>query len=424
MKFLFLLTLICFICFNFLSGCIQNKPLTQAQYNCPFLNEESAKKYRTTSRFLIFNRRKWGYINPTGKIVIKPQFNYAENFFGERAAFKDSNGKFGYIDLNGKVIIPAQFEEANLFLEKRAAVKKNGKWGFINPEGFFILKPEFEEVTRFFEGRAAVRKDKEWNYIDLDGKLISQTEFFRASNFSEGLAAVVFQSQDEYQEGFIDYNGDLILKLKNFELDFSIFAAPRFTNGLSPVYRLSSFSLLNEIFTGEQEKKWGFIDKNGRKVVPLKYDSVSPSFSECLTSITLNGKKGLVNNLGKIILEPKYESIREFSEGLARIKVNQKYGYIDKTGRVIIEPQFYDATNFEEGLASVQISENGKWGSIDRTGRIVIKPQFDDSLYFTNGLAGAEDDKKFGYIDRTGKFVWFSYYSESENSKNSKEFSW
>jgi hypothetical protein len=52
----------------------------------------------------------------------------------------------------------------------------------------------------------------------------------------------------------------------------------------------------------------------------------------------------------------------------------------------------------------------GKWGYIDRTGKFIIRPQFDEALNmeFSNGLARVKIDGKWGYINKTGKFVWKS----------------
>ncbi|MEJ1933162.1 WG repeat-containing protein, partial [Nostoc sp. NIES-2111] len=60
---------------------------------------------------------------------------------------------------------------------------------------------------------------------------------------------------------------------------------------------------------------------------------------------------------------------------------------------------------FSEGLASVK-TESGKWGFINRQGNIVIKPQFDEVSNFSFGLARVRIGKKYGYIDKYGKYVW------------------
>jgi hypothetical protein len=71
-------------------------------------------------------------------------------------------------------------------------------------------------------------------------------------------------------------------------------------------------------------------------------------------------------------------------EGLVSIEVNGLYGFEDEMGRVVIEPKFAWLDYFSNGMARFNTSRHrdGKWGFIDRTGKTVIPPQFDDAQDF------------------------------------------
>lgn len=75
---------------------------------------------------------------------------------------------------------------------------------------------------------------------------------------------------------------------------------------------------------------------------------------------------------------------------------NQDIAVIDQEG--IVYP-------FSEGLAAVMKDYNGKYGYIDKTDKFVIKPIFDDAQNFKNGLALISINNKQAYINKTGKFV-------------------
>lgn len=65
-------------------------------------------------------------------------------------------------------------------------------------------------------------------------------------------------------------------------------------------------------------------------------------FSEELAPVRFrkNGKKGFIDNKGKIVIEPKYDLVvTPFRDGLALVKSNGQYIYIDKTGKVIWAPR-------------------------------------------------------------------------------------
>ena len=73
-----------------------------------------------------------------------------------------------------------------------------------------------------------------------------------------------------------------------------------------------------------------------------KYDSVG-LFHEGLAYVQLGddktGKWGFVNTQGKEVIPLKYDNAGFFSEGLAIVKLNGKIGYVDKEGN-----EYWDMT--------------------------------------------------------------------------------
>src|SRR5262249_38793674 len=111
----------------------------------------------------------YGYIDSTGKLVIKSQF-YTMGFSDGLAAVLIYD-KWGYIDKTGKMVIEPKFEyKPNIinqdFSEGLAAVGIKGKWGFIDKTGKIAIEPQFDYATRFFEGLSAVSIKGKWGFID------------------------------------------------------------------------------------------------------------------------------------------------------------------------------------------------------------------------------------------------------------------
>lgn len=46
-----------------------------------------------------------------------------------------------------------------------------------------------------------------------------------------------------------------------------------------------------------------------------------------------------------------------------------------------------------------------KFGYIDKTGKYVIEPQFDHAREFAEGIALIEIAGKYGYVDKVGKYI-------------------
>ena len=93
------------------------------------------------------------------------------------------SSKFGFINKSGKVVIPPQFDYADDFKNGFAIVRvgdsSTGKLGFIDKTGTFVVNPVLEadgilNVFDFTEGLAAVRIGREasglWGYIKAPAK--------------------------------------------------------------------------------------------------------------------------------------------------------------------------------------------------------------------------------------------------------------
>jgi methyl coenzyme M reductase subunit D len=207
-------------------------------------------------------------------------------------------------------------------------------------------------------------------------------------------------------------------------------------------------------------KKWGYVNKRGKKVIPFKYE-FAMEFCEGLAAVNLGGelkravissemslihidviggKWGYIDETGKEVISFKYDKASGFHESLAIVGLNGKYGFIDKTGNEVM-PCKYDSIYltstttygagvrttelmvsgftiskmdehlmssttqiFSEGLAAVRL--NGKWGHVDKTGQEIISCKYDDKIgNFSNNMAQVKSDGKWGYIDQTGQEI-------------------
>lgn len=173
------------------------------------------------------------------------------------------------------------------------------------------------------------------------------------------------------------------------------------------------------LFIITQNGKKGFINERGKVVIKPQF-SWGYGFSERLARVKggSDDKYGYIDKKGNFVIEPQFQLAYDFSEGLARVRLHGgKYGYIDKTGKVAIETQFDRADDFSEGLAKINIGGRwkrravmefvgGKYGYIDKTGKTVISnPTFEDARDFSEGLARVMIDGRWGYIDKTGEMV-------------------
>ncbi|SAL87411.1 KWG Leptospira [Caballeronia arvi] len=333
---------------------------------------------------------KWGFIDRTGSLVIKPQFNpgqaqYNAKFADGLAAVNFQPGgdgaRWGFIDKRGAVVINPQFDgdyyTPPFFSEGRAAIKVGARYGYIDKTGSFVIAPMFDEARWFSEGLAVVKTGGKYGYVDRAGMVAIQPTFDSAGAFKDGLAVVTIGGRC----GFINRTGVLAVK-PQFELLDTV------SDGLA------QFAVSNPYHTDEKGQvaqdapapqddgawKYGYVDRTGRVVIAPQFEltlmnQLGGSFVEGLAVVEFGtsatptrraqrGKFGFIDKAGRLAINPQYDFASSFSDGLAVVEVDGKYGYIDHTGNMIIEAQFEQADSFSEGLAWVRLGT--KFGFIRR----------------------------------------------------------
>ena len=113
--------------------------------------------------------------------------------------------------------------------------------------------------------------------------------------------------------------------------------------------------------------KYGYIDKTGREIIPLKYDDAH-GFESGLAAVSLNGKYGYIDKTGEVIIPLEYENAESFIHEYAAVKKNGKWGFIDSNGSIII-PLIYDyiVTKFSS-LGKSVVNKEGREVWIDKRG--------------------------------------------------------
>ena len=164
-------------------------------------------------------------------------------------------------------------------------------------------------------------------------------------------------------------------------------------------------------------KSYGMINKEGKEIVPVKYDDVN-WFSDGLAAVKLNGLYGYVNESGNEIVSPRYYFATSHVEGMAWVQLNGESFFIDNSGRPLegskSESDGYNP--FNDGLAPIQ--KSGHKGFIDKTGKEVIPFLYDKAWEFSEGLAGVELDGKWGYINLQGDMIISPQFDYVESFRN------
>jgi len=216
---------------------------------------------------------KWGFVDKVGKLTIVPGATFLSDL-REGLAFFHKGGLTGYIDRDLKVVIKPQFKSAgNFYFGRARATGLDGKEFYVDKLG----NPLFEnrDGGEFQDSRAFFKVKGKYGFIDLTGHVIIEAQFDGADHFGEGLAGVKIGAK----WGFVDGRGVVMI-------------TPRF----------DSVGVFSEgLVSIELNGKWGFANKKGEIVVPPQFDKWTYYFEKGLCAVRLDGKMGYIDHTGNFV---------------------------------------------------------------------------------------------------------------------------
>ncbi len=186
------------------------------------------------------------------------------------------------------------------------------------------------------------------------------------------------------------------------------------TNGI--IAQKSDF----EYYISGEENALQVLNREGKPITNETFTSIGV-YSEGLFVVEKDEKYGYMDKNGRIVIPCMYDSANEMIKGVAIVQINEKYGLIDKKGKYIITPTLDNVyyNNLKIGL--ITFEKDGLQGVLDIKGKVKIANKFESIGTFSNGLAPAAMNGKSGLIDDKGNTIIpfkYKYISEFDNGKS------
>jgi hypothetical protein len=180
--------------------------------------------------------------------------------------------------------------------------------------------------------------------------------------------------------------------------------------------------------------KFGFINHNNEKIIPLIYDfalDFNNGFAMVCNGVKISadsselesfGLCGIIDSTGKIVVPILYDIIERIEQEDLTNKVilavkDKKVGWIDFNGNVKI-PFIYDDGKHEYTGNLFRVKKGTKWGYIDINGNEIIPFIYDKVGRFHNGHAICIKDGKEILIDLPVDLI--KSKSEESSTNNAK----
>ena len=224
-----------------------------------------------------------------------------------------------------------------------------------------------------------------FGFIDQEGRIICPPMFYHAWEFHNGLARVQPTSSEKY--GFIDTTGAYVVLPELAD-------AADFSEGLAAV-------------KSEANGLYGYINTDGEIVIPPKY-SRAFKFINGRGRVNIDGVTAYIDKSGNELMRTPYLKIWDTEGDMISFFSGRNLGFMNQDGKVIVEPKYFPVIYWANLMFTEPITPVGlekKYGFIDKTGKVVVDFQYDWVYQFKEGLATVSKDNQYGFIDTSGKVI-------------------
>lgn len=314
--------------------------------SCEYENIETLKGAENS--IIVTQNGKKGIVDSEGKRVITPEYTaikLAGKDYKLGYIVQNENGQYGIVDIANNKILESKYQDIKSITENNLyAVKENNKWkvidkesktiienlddiksikngdiiikkgnlyGVVNKEGAEVIAVQYEDIEDAFTDTYIVKKDNKYGLIDKQNKILKEIKY---SSFR-------YYSQPDFAEASSDgINSEIIgndYQVKLTGIISEINTEKEYMRiRVSDEYKYYNFRFeeknateifpQNTLFLKKQNGKYGYVNKNGDKVVDYIYDDATEQNTCGYVSVKKDGKWGSLDKNGNIVIEPTY----------------------------------------------------------------------------------------------------------------------
>lgn len=277
-------------------------------------NEYQSISYDKTNELLVAEKsKKYGIASLDGKIIVPAQFLqidvignylYAKNEQG--TIVYDNQGKETNMDTNIS-ILNTENEKYKIKIDNQ----NETKYGLITKEGKELIEEKYSYMEYLYNDYFIVsNENSKLGVVDNKDavKIPIENDSVQKVEGTDLIQAVVANTTKLYnktmnnicemENATVEVNSDYIKIYNDKQIQY-------FSKDGKELKNTDTYPN-NELFSKQENGKWGFANKNDSMVVEAKYDKVTEFNEYGYAAVNKDGKWGAINQKGEDVVEPIY----------------------------------------------------------------------------------------------------------------------
>jgi WG containing repeat len=410
------------------------KPFEKKVYDAQLPQTHLKHAYKSYLFFLCQKEGKWGIYDFEKQNWAIPLKYDDLKVLSDSVFLAAQGGKWQFINLQERILLPDVYESAGIapFSYRKPSESAHNYWADYQPYPYFVQKGnklffynpisfpftisviECQDadgknffVTTTFQGNSLIYNRagdllymgndtivaRDGSYVALQNKATKMVQIIdnqgNKKSFStpyfilnlQGNANTILVKDTIRQKiGALNLDGKEILPCNYFGVmqrdSQGVIWAKKEVPTLPKIQLMPQNAAKSLVYS---DKNWQMFDENGKLLSPLYFDYPF-AWQNALAIGQVDGKQGLWNHKGKVILPPQYDKI--WYDGLSKtfhlfkFQSGQpdKVGFANADGQLIIDAILSNMSVFTQDYALVE-SQAGHYGVVRRNGQYLIPPK-------------------------------------------------
>jgi hypothetical protein len=290
---------------------------------------------------------RWGLLDLDGRVVLDADFDQTIQHCADGRLVGYKNKEWFYFKADGGPLQPpdGRLVDASCGAVPPYTLKIGDKYGLVDALSSPLTPVQFDAVASAGSGVKNVKIDGKWGRIGLDGRWLLEPKFDYLSNGVD-----IFVASIDGKRGFMRSDGTWLIEPK-FDAarrgrDDTAFVS---VSGATGVLRLTDqvwvvpprpgvMCELAHAIMWQADNKRVMLSPTGETWIDIGAERIGISFDPGLLTFLKNGKWGLVDTIGQVIVEPQFDEPIYFQpilRGVAWAKRDGSWCAIDRRGRPV-----------------------------------------------------------------------------------------
>ena len=276
----------------------------------PVYDEISTLSDSYENGYIVKSNEKYGIISADAKIIFEPKFDEIKHTSSNEYYAVVEEGKLKVINNLGEEKITSGFDQVVDINGDNVTVIVNNLYGAEKIDGITVIEAQYEDLKYIYGTYYIAKKDGLYGVISTTGETkidfaYTTMSYVKEADFIEADDNIL--ETDVYDRNFTLVLDDVIISDLNLDDGYIRVRKDDEYNYYNFKFELKSnieVYTTNTLFLVKENGKYGYVNKNGEKIVDCKYDDAKEQNKYGYCAVKKDGLWGCLKSDGTEVLAP------------------------------------------------------------------------------------------------------------------------